>query len=440
MSRNLSVGWMKRFWNDRSGNFAVATGAVISVLVLAGGFSVNIAQLTLTRSNLQQALDTAVTSTARDLTTHKIDPDDADAMVLAFLRANGTRAFAQAERVALDGVDVDRSTRMVTAKASVVVDLAFPVFQSSATRRITVESAALYSDKRIEVAMMLDVTGSMAGQKIKDLKKAAKGAVSTFLTGQDPADPRVRVAIVPYADSVNVGALANVVNVETGYTTDEPPAIDSARSASSSSRPDTCATERKGRYQFSNASPWKAMPSRDYRLQFCPGAQLSPLSADKAKLDSRIDSFSADGATAGHIGVQWTWYMLTREWKDFLPAASAPARASDDKAAKFAILMTDGEFNTAFAGVGRREQPRTQQQARSRNHAERLCEEMKKDGIEIFTVGFMLKESAARQVMAKCASPDKASTQHYFEAASGAELDAAFQAIAANIERLAIVK
>ena len=440
MSRKSSVEWVKRFWSDRSGNFAVATGAAISVLVLAGGFAINIAQLTLTKSNLQQALDSAVTSTARDLTTHKIDPEDADAMVSAFLQANGIRGFAQADRVTLDRVEVDRSTRMVTAHASVVLNLAFPVFRSSTTRRIAVESAALYSDKRIEVAMMLDVTGSMAGQKIKDLRKAAKGAVSTFLTGQDPDDPRVRVAIVPYADSVNVGALANTVNVETGYTTDEPPAIDSARSASSSFRPDTCATERKGRYQFSDASPWKAMPSRDYRLQFCPGAQLSPLTADRARLDNRIDSFSADGATAGHIGIQWTWYMLSREWKDFLPTGSAPARASDDKTAKFAILMTDGEFNTAFAGVGRWEQPRTQQQTRSRNHAERLCEEMKKDGIEIFTVGFMLKESAARQVMAKCASPDKASTQHFFEATSGAELDAAFQAIAANIERLAIVK
>jgi len=34
-----------------------------------------------------------------------------------------------------------------------------------------------------------------------------------------------------------------------------------------------------------------------------------------------------------------------------LPASAAPAAYSSKKSVKYAILMTDGEFNTAFAGV-----------------------------------------------------------------------------------------
>jgi hypothetical protein len=42
--------------------------------------------------------------------------------------------------------------------------------------------------------------------------------------------------------------------------------------------------------------------------------------------------------------------------------------------------------------------------------------------------------------MSRCASPDKGSTRHYFEAANGEELDAAFKEVARNIERLAIIE
>ncbi|TGS86818.1 VWA domain-containing protein, partial [bacterium M00.F.Ca.ET.177.01.1.1] len=96
-------------------------------------------------------------------------------------------------------------------------------------------------------AMMLDVTGSMAGQKIKDLRAAASNAVDSFLTGQNAANPRVRVAIVPYANSVNAGPLAaSTVFVETKASErKQAPGNDDPKYVSASTRPDSCATERK---------------------------------------------------------------------------------------------------------------------------------------------------------------------------------------------------
>ena len=80
-----------------------------------------------------------------------------------------------------------------------------------------------------------------------------------------------------------------------------------------------------------------------------------------------------------------------------MPKASDPAAYNPKKVAKYAILMTDGEFNTAFAGVPeRRADDQLRRQCCSRAYAEQLCDEMKKDGIEIFTVGFMLKEAGAK--------------------------------------------
>lgn len=437
------------FRTDERGTFAVAFAAVASVLMLGAGFALNIAQLSLTRANLLNALDAAVTSTARDITTGAIDEADARAIVDAFLRANGGTGFASADTISLDALTLEKATNRLSARASVEVELAFPVFTSAAVRRVTVESAALYSDKKIEVAMMLDITGSMAGQKIKDLKSAAKNAVAAFLGKQDPKAPRVRVAIVPYADAVNTGDLVRYVHNETGFTTGEPPAFDPVVfvkngkdemiSSNGSTRKDRCATERKGANQFSDASPYAGLVNRDYRLDFCPKAALRPLTADKASLDATIDAFQASGFTAGHIGVQWTRYLLSPKWADVLPASAAPLAYDAKKSAKYAVLMTDGEFNTAFAGTGKAGNTHGQG-GNGRAFAEKLCKEMRKDGIEIFAVGFMLKEKAAKDVMKACASPDTSAIPHYYEVADGAALDAAFQAIAANIERLALTK
>jgi Flp pilus assembly protein TadG len=434
------------FGASERGNFALLFAAAASAIFLGAGFALNTAQLHNARSQLSQALDGAVTSTARDLTTGKIQPSDAKGLVETFLRANAGSGFMIEDLVHLDALQIDPIARTVSAAASVDVALAFPLFGTSDTRRVATESVALYSDKKIEVAMMLDITGSMAktwrSDKIGDLKAAAANAVESLIGTQDPANARVRVSIVPYSDAVNVGAdLAQYVFVEpNNYRGSEPPAYTGVIAVSGSSRPDNCATERKGAtYQFSDAGPGAAMINRDYRLAFCPEAALQPLTGDKKKLTDTIASFQASGHTAGHIGIQWTRYMLSDAWASVLPTASRPLSADPKNVSKIAILMTDGEFNTAFADVPTGQSVRNQP-VRSRQKAERLCEEMRKDGIEVFTIGFMLEQQAAKDVMRACASPDTAAVQHHYEAADGEALNRAFQSIVRNIERLAIIR
>jgi Flp pilus assembly protein TadG len=427
------------FARDRRGNFAIMTAAVSAVLMLAVGYGINTAQLFQVKSSLRNALDAAVTSTARDLTTGKISENDAADMVGAFLQANGNFGLAAGKNVVLDSVVVDKTAKTVTADAHADVDLLFPFFGPLNNTRIALETAALYSDKHIEVAMMLDITGSMGGQKIKDLRDAADVALDAFLGGQDPKNQRVRVAIVPYADAVNTGDLSNVVYVETRHTAGEPPKLDDPMPASSAPAPDKCATERKGAQQYTDASPYVAMVNRDYFLDYCPPVALKPLSSDIDALKKTVSKFYANGSTAGHIGIQWSWYMLSEKWADVLPKSARPEPKDPKKVAKFAILMTDGEFNTAFDGVGRKSRVHSQE-TQSSAAAEKLCAAMKADGIEIFTVGFMLDQAGAKAVMKDCASADKGNAKHFFDTSSGAELKDAFLTIARNVENLALTK
>lgn len=439
MRKLFNAETFKSFAADQGGQFVLAFAATSTAALLSVGLAINYAQMSLAHSNLVNAVDGAVTSTARDITTGVIEVRDAEEHIRAFLDANVDTAFLDASSVKIDKIEIDQVAKTVAVTASSNINIAFPMLGADKQRRVSTLTKSLYSDKAIEVAMMLDVTGSMSGHKIRELQSAAKTAVNTFLDGQKKNNPRIRLAIVPYADGVNVGALANsVVHNETGYTTGEPPSTNDPLPASTA--PDNCATERKGQYQYSDAGPDFAKVNRDYRLAYCPNAVMQPLTADIDTLEANIDSFSASGYTAGHIGIQWSWYMLSERWANFLPAESKPAKFKGGKVAKYAILMTDGQFNTAFADVPKNQQTRGGQPNRSRNKAERLCTEMKRDGIEVFTIGFDLNNAQARGVMQKCASRDHGSVQHYFEAANGAELEAAFLKIAANIERLTLVE
>ena len=302
--------------------------------------------------------------------------------------------------------------------------------------------------------MMLDVTGSMKGQKIKDLRKAATNAVDSFLKGEKTpsGDPRVRMSLVPYANSVNTGNLASSsVFVERNMADrKQAPANTDAKAVSSSTRPDNCATERKGDYQYTDAGPDLSMVNRDFlidgllqrirRHTNLPQRKVVPLTDDSKKLKTEIEAFVADGGTAGHIGIQWAWYTLSENWAGIFQKSERPEKADPEKVAKFAILMTDGEFNLSYADAKRRRAPiRRAARPRPARRPRTLCEEMRKKGVEIFSIGFKLDTAAAKQTMKDCASPDGV-VKRYFETSNGKELDAAFQTIAQNIERLALTK
>lgn len=456
---SIFIRALRRFRNDRRGNYGMMLAAVAPLLLLAAGFGINVAQLSTARSNLLAALDSAVTSTARDISIGVIAPENAQPLIEAFLIANGQRVFSEGDRITLSGVVIDRFRKTVRAEASVRVDVMFPLFGSANQQTITTASEARYSDRRIEVVMVLDVTGSMQGNKIKNLRTAAKSAVEGLLSGNKHIADRVRVALVPYAEAVNVGsalARAAVFQEDAAGPDLPPPGWTPAATLA-----DNCATERKLKDDspdFSDDGPdavgrnnedkeYRKRVNRDDRLSksACPSASVLPLTADKARLDKAIDGFKANGWTAGGIATQWGYYMLSPKWRRTIADAglgAGPADHDPDKIAKIAILMTDGEFNTAFADVPSSETPQKDQATRASDNAKSLCARMKSDGIEVFTIGFALPASegaAARSVLKNCASPDTSLTKHFYDAATGAQLKQAFEEIARNIEQLALI-
>ncbi len=487
----------RSFAKDERGNFAMIFAFAILAIFLSAGLAVDLARNLSEKTQINNALDAATLATARALAVGDIEESDAESYLKSIFAANLGLDDLTSGQYEVVEVDIDDVNQEVTAIAKTDQNLTFMgTAKRSNTQVVSADSAASYGMSDIEVAMVLDITGSMSGNKISALKNAAKLGVQELLAMNTDTDENVRISLVPYSDAVNAGDLAKYVFPDFWLPKTKAPAFDAALYAETGlgfdpysfketmssgideddvedfyevrrdgSATDNCATDRKApkgggtSYQYSDANPSYGMISRDSRLQFCPASPLMLLTSDESDLDARIDGLVASGYTAGHIGLQWAWYTISHNWANYVPEESRPA-VIDEETAKYIILMTDGEFNTAFANVtsdiedvceqyrkGKcREWGREidfnhgGQGSTSRTHTGNLCDAIKARKIKIFTIGFSMNNNTALNMLKDCASPDEGSFTYYYEPDTANELTETYETIARSIQSLRLVK
>jgi Flp pilus assembly protein TadG len=320
----------------------------------------------------------------------------------------------------------------------------------------------------LEIAMMLDVTGSMSGDKIVDLQAAAKDLIDIVVWG-DQSKYTSKVALAPFAPTVNVGDYFTKITGKSDREDNDqssskninypPTCIKGDGSVKNSCKTSTspnyntppyiakyakCVVERSGAlnlFTYTDAAPvlnylptWNDAQN-SMSTNCTPTATIVPLTSDRTKLKNTIDSFKASGTTAGQVGTAFAWYLISPNWSNVWPAESAPTAYGTPKVKKIAILMTDGEYNTL---LGTQYSDGSAKATEALNHAKTLCTNMKKSllptdpNIEIYTVGFKLDTAASKAMLKDCATnPD-----HYYETTSGDGLKSAFRDIALKISRL----
>ncbi|MEL6825916.1 MAG: TadE/TadG family type IV pilus assembly protein [Pseudomonadota bacterium] len=157
----------------------------------------------------------------------------------------------------------------------------------------------------------------------------------------------------------------------------------------------------------------------------CRSAEPVELTNNKTTLDTYITLLNAGGYTAGHLGVAWTWYLVSEDWNQVFDGTAAPLDYSEPDSAKVVILMTDGAFNTEVFP----------EQGNSATQARALCDNMKARDIKVYSVA-LNAPTAGKEVLSYCAS----GTDYYFEPETGAELTDAYKQIAISISDLRISK
>lgn len=391
------------FTADERGGVAVIFGLVFAVLLLAVGIAIDTSRISHTNAKTRAAADAAALAGGLAL----LDGRNSDAVVKALTLKYFNENLSHGSKLGtIKNVDItiDRQTGLVKVDAVTEVEMTVLRSQGFQSFNVPVTSSVLSEQKDIELGMALDLTGSMSGQKIRDLRDAAGDLVDILLP--DGGTPnKVRIGLAPYAASVNAGSYASVVT----------------NNASTK-----CVHERGGTEAFTDAKPNSLTTYLGYRNGLsCPNARVEPLTDDKSRLKTNISTYTASGSTAGHIGAAWASYLISPAWTGIWPGASTPAAYRDGKTMKAIILMTDGEFNTHYVAAN----------GDSPSQARDICQEAKDNDVVIYAVGFQ-SPTQAETLLKDCASgPD-----HFFSAQNGNELRQAFVEIAQQLNSLRLTQ
>ena len=503
-------GWvvgLQRFSGDNKGQVAIIFGLMTFIICGIVGGAIDVGRWVSARNQTQAAIDAALLAAGR---TAQTTYGDKTAAVAA---ANAYYAQMKSHLVVNDTIAFASNSTATSFTASGQAYVVTPFLQFACPQLIygcqdnplsTLPVIDLSDSKHaestiaqggnsgssVEIGLMLDTTGSMGGQKIIDLKAAAKDLVD-IVVWDDQGTYTSRIGIAPFSQAVNVGdyfqAVTNenplrvthdvTTTTQTGTTTtyNYPASCYTNGKLKSSCKNNSayavvtpvyttttttvvdnlarskCVVERTGTAEFTDTVPgsgtwvkslYAALVSQGTSTSSassatCPeSAPIVPLTSNKTTLKASIDCLVAQNSTAGAVGTAWAWYLISPDWGTIFTGASKPESYSKltelgpsglPRLQKIAILMTDGGYNYW--------QDASASVTTVNPKALSLCSGMKAKGIKVYTVGFDLgTDTTAKNMLKSCASD----ATYFYDAANGDALKAAFRDIALKISNLRI--
>lgn len=196
-------GFLRRFARARRGAVAVQFAAIALPLAVLSLGLIDVNQASMSKRSLQDALDAAALIVAKSDADTNAEADAIGDTALAAQLAsmNSNDGTLVSSTFTLGGTG--NTTVLADASMSVTPVVANLWLQGNMT--IGAHSEVMRASYDLEVALVLDVTTSMAGTKLTDLKAAATSLVDLVVkTSQTPYYSKM--SIVPYSNAVNVGS------------------------------------------------------------------------------------------------------------------------------------------------------------------------------------------------------------------------------------------
>ena len=198
-------GFVGRFARARRGAVAIQFAAIALPLAVLSLGLIDVNRASMSKRGLQDALDAAALIVAKS----SADTDaEADAIGDAALAAQLSTMTSDdgtltASTFSLGGT----GDTTVIADASISVSPVVANLWLQGDMTVGAHSEVMRSSYDLEVALVVDLTTSMAGTKLTDLKAAATSLVD--LVVQDSQTPYYsKMSIVPYSNAVNLGTNA----------------------------------------------------------------------------------------------------------------------------------------------------------------------------------------------------------------------------------------
>jgi Flp pilus assembly protein TadG len=199
-------GLLRNLFRRKDGAVAIQF-ALLSMPLLVLSFGLfDISRASIAKQQLQDALDAAGLLAARSTATTDTALNAVGYPALVANMSSLSDATLTSSNFHINGNFID-STATVRVRP-IIANLWL-----NGDMNITANSQVVRTTNRVEVALVLDNTGSMlqtlgSGQKIAAVRSAAQGLVNTLQAASiRSGDPQsVRIAVVPFAMTVNVGS------------------------------------------------------------------------------------------------------------------------------------------------------------------------------------------------------------------------------------------
>jgi Flp pilus assembly protein TadG len=453
----------KSFLTDIKGNMAIMMAVTAVPLMVASGAAIDMVRA----NNAQTVLQGAVDSAALAGGTSKLpNTADVETLVAKYLNTNGEEnALASVSHVDSGKITANGNFYV---KVEGKVNNYFLGLVGMPTTDVGAYSEIELGGMAVELALVLDNTASMNSEgRLTALKASAKNLVDTIMSNK-PAGAYVKIGIVPFSNYVNVGmsnrykhwidvpadyteavgvpyttyphaTYSNCHLVDHPYTNDGIPAVWQENVCDVNPGAPVTTT-------YYPSHSWSGcVGSRNSGLDTkivglgnkYPGlmdtscaSALTDLTDVKSTLDGQIDAMSAVGETYIPSGLLWGWNML--DSNEPLLGAKTKAEMTTLKGYKSLVLMTDGD-NTLSANYPYHN---GNDAAAANAKTAELCENIKSEGITVFTVGFKVTKPSSISMLSACAS----SPAQAFAAEDDAALMSAFSQIALAMSQVRVAK
>lgn len=434
----------QRLRENCEGSLAAAFAIIFPLIIAGAGVAMDISQAYLVKKKLGQALDAAALATAAS----RGDYDELYDKLTLFVDRN----YTSPDYASPHTVNMVLNDSKLYASAETTVDTSFMRMFGQDTIDVFVETEVQLEVRGVEVVLVLDNTGSMAGQNIRTLRDASESFVNILFNAASE-DSSVKIGLVPYSTSVNVGTYGLGDNPDGTYYGDafvnNPLNLDYDLSSSNEWHGCVLAEDNPLDVQ-DHAGPWDMYrycrdssenPTCDsywwYGHKYprrspnyiCPETSVVPLTSDRNKLLNSIDDMEADGWTLGNYGLVWGWRLISPEFP-----FQEGAEYDDQEWSKVVIMMTDG-INTMhqhYTAYGRTSSHDIRPDDLN-NRMEDVCDAMKLEDITIYTVTF---ESGVNEntkdYFRRCASTE----DKYHDAPSQDDLVRVFEQISRELSNI----
>ena len=365
-AKNLQRPSVERFAKDEDGHVIVFTTVMLTLMLMLAGVGVDIIQFETVRTKQQQTLDRATLAAAslkQSLNSEAVVRD-------YFAKADMT------EHLKLVQFDRTMNASSVRAEAEFEITPTFMnLYDFTNGTKLTARGSSRAEQRinNIEIQLVLDVSGSMLGTKLTNLKTAASEFIDTVLD-QD-VENRVSIGIVPYNGQVNLPeylqamftrvddhGVADVNCFDLPATSYGSLGLSRTLGMPVTAHVDTFSTQSST--SFVEPTNTNARPV--VTNQWCPPfsnprgdgvASTNFVRAptnNRVALKSHINGLVAVGATSINAGMKWGMALLDPSSRSIINGMVAagqtpsffngrPYDYNDNEAMKIIVLMTDGE-------------------------------------------------------------------------------------------------